>query len=392
MSSADRTFHLIAWKKGLVPKPRLDQALAEARQQGVPLESLLLDRGDIDEATRNRILRTRSRHAQECPICEGMTYLLPGQQLGDVPCEHCGVAPPGSKAAAAAKKSGYYSSGAHVMARIDDLSEPDEEDATATQLGETPEGVDPAASTQLEPVPFGADADPEATQLEGPPPGVGDASTTQLESPPDANATLRMSPDAILALPEEAGGSGDLVLSHRMEPYRFDPEAGTIDGTPCPSFERGAFQFRNVQIEAGAGLVAQGRAPLILMAAGTVEINGSIDLCGQDGATVGAGGAGGRTVQITAAKGLNVDGTILAEGGRGGSATPSTGAGGGGAGGTILLQSFQHMTISGTVSALGGEGPGGQRAGEGRIHLEDAEGAIAITGVVTPSPQLGTVV
>lgn len=103
----------------------------------------------------------------------------------------------------------------------------------------------------------------------------------------------------------------------------------------------------------------------------------------------GAGGAGGGAILIASQKSISVTGRISANGGQGGG--EGAGSGGGGSGGSIFLAA-PTIEITGMVEARGGGEMGDSSnytfAGSpGRIRVEakDYQG----TGVVTPTPSRG---
>lgn len=110
--------------------------------------------------------------------------------------------------------------------------------------------------------------------------------------------------------------------------------------------------------------------------------------------TGATGGAGGGAVRITAGSTMIITGSISAVGGNGGNGNTQSGGGGAGSGGTIHLQSIGAMTISGTFDVLGGtggtgagNGGNGGNGGVGRIFLETLDGAagVDLTGsTITP--------
>lgn len=116
--------------------------------------------------------------------------------------------------------------------------------------------------------------------------------------------------------------------------------------------------------------------------------------------TGSSGGGGGGALRIIAGGDITVDGNIIAQGGQGGGVggvggTPSSGGGGGGSGGAIWLQAAGALLVSGSITALGGAvgtndsgvvGLGGG-GGDGRIRLDDGDGAIVIDpgGIVSPT-------
>ncbi|HBP21402.1 MAG TPA: hypothetical protein DEA08_26895 [Planctomycetes bacterium] len=88
--SADISFRLIAEQKKLLTREQLGEAIRTAREQGVSLESVISEAGHLPPDQFERILRTRERHGRTCKKCGARTYLLPGQNPGNTPCEHCG--------------------------------------------------------------------------------------------------------------------------------------------------------------------------------------------------------------------------------------------------------------------------------------------------------------
>ncbi|MGE0708478.1 MAG: DUF4013 domain-containing protein [Planctomycetota bacterium] len=103
--SADTSFRLIAEQKRLLSRERLAQAAREADQQGISLESVISEAGDLDPESLERVLKTRERHGRTCKGCGERTYLLPGQTPTNTPCEACGgelLATPDDKQRAAA--------------------------------------------------------------------------------------------------------------------------------------------------------------------------------------------------------------------------------------------------------------------------------------------------
>ena len=87
--SSDIAFRVIALQKRLLTKERLDAVMREAQQEGLSLEVILLETGELSQTDLDRILRTRRRHGRKCGGCGKATYLLPGQNEGNTPCEHC---------------------------------------------------------------------------------------------------------------------------------------------------------------------------------------------------------------------------------------------------------------------------------------------------------------
>lgn len=110
-----------------------------------------------------------------------------------------------------------------------------------------------------------------------------------------------------------------------------------------------------------------------------------------------AGGGGGGAIRILSGGNIVVDGSIISNGGAGGgtAAEVSSGGGGGGSGGAIWLQAAGTLTVSatGVINATGGAiginssgflGFGGD-GGNGRVRLDDADGAVTNLGAVSPA-------
>lgn len=89
-SSADVAFRVIALQKKVIDKHRLDVATQEAAERGISLEKVFIDSREVSNADLDRIFRTRRRHGRNCITCWETTYLLPGQNEGNTPCEQCG--------------------------------------------------------------------------------------------------------------------------------------------------------------------------------------------------------------------------------------------------------------------------------------------------------------
>ncbi|MCB0394088.1 MAG: hypothetical protein KDD25_05995 [Bdellovibrionales bacterium] len=111
---------------------------------------------------------------------------------------------------------------------------------------------------------------------------------------------------------------------------------------------------------------------------------GVYDVADADNSNGAGGGAGGGTVYLTAVGDITIaaTGSVLADGGDGGSAGAGLGkggAGGGGAGGSIRILSMGEVTLAGPVTALegnggtsdGGDGGDGAR---GRTWITDSSG------------------
>lgn len=137
-------------------------------------------------------------------------------------------------------------------------------------------------------------------------------------------------------------------------------------------------------------------------------IGGSGGASGGGGETTGGaqvsgstGGGGGGAIHIIAGGNISISGSITANGGNGGGDGASVESGGGaGSGGAIWLQAEGNIVISGTLTATGGtggtngsfgtSGEGGS-GGNGRIRLDDTDGVITGGGSVTPSAQVNSV-
>ena len=115
---------------------------------------------------------------------------------------------------------------------------------------------------------------------------------------------------------------------------------------------------------------------------------------------VHTGGGGGGVVRIISRGDITVTGTISANGGNGASSTSLSGAGGGGSGGAIWLQTAGTLTNNGIIQALGGSGGSstgtpfrggaGGNGGNGLVRLDTLDGTL--TGnATTPAASNGTV-
>lgn len=117
---------------------------------------------------------------------------------------------------------------------------------------------------------------------------------------------------------------------------------------------------------------------------------------GRGGGTGGVGGAGGGALQISAATGITISGTIDAAGGGGSGGSDvsegSGGGGGGGAGGSVLLES-PTVTIAGRLLVAGGAGGQGTTcenacAGPSR-GVDGADGGSVVPAPGSPSLATG---
>jgi len=154
--------------------------------------------------------------------------------------------------------------------------------------------------------------------------------------------------------------------------------------------------------DAGYGGNVTGNAQLVPLAGGSGGAGGGPDT--DDASAVnrgGGGGGGGGAVQIYATGSLTVSGTITAVGGNGGNGTTSgsngSGGGGGGSGGAILLQS-SNVTATGTLTTAGGtagtsgstNGAGGA-GGTGRIRIDGLNSGSTVPGTAG-SKSIGPVI
>jgi uncharacterized protein YceK len=95
---------------------------------------------------------------------------------------------------------------------------------------------------------------------------------------------------------------------------------------------------------------------------------------GGDGTNQGGAGGGGGGVLVLAAKTLTINGTIRANGGNGGNSTTGNTAGGGGGGGGALLVTYNTKTGSGALQANGGTG--GTKTGTGVAGVNGSAGKV----------------
>ena len=138
--------------------------------------------------------------------------------------------------------------------------------------------------------------------------------------------------------------------------------------------------------------------PLVGSAAGGPGGRAFADLLGQlqGGSPGGSGGAGpggggGGAIELGAVGNISVKGSVLANGGIGPDFVPGAnygGSGGGGAGGGILLHG-DGVTLSGLLSAIGGNGAPGGFAGHGNIFFNWGDGGNGGGGEVLIDPGAG---
>ncbi|MEZ6186665.1 MAG: hypothetical protein R3F62_16850 [Planctomycetota bacterium] len=91
-SSANVSFLIIASKRNLLPRTRLERYAREADEQGVDLAEYLVREGVLEPDEVVPIVRARARHGRTCTGCSQITYMLPGDTPGEKACEHCGGA------------------------------------------------------------------------------------------------------------------------------------------------------------------------------------------------------------------------------------------------------------------------------------------------------------
>ena len=139
----------------------------------------------------------------------------------------------------------------------------------------------------------------------------------------------------------------------------------------------------STDVDAGYGGGVTGNAQLVPLAGGSGGGGGAPDL---DIASVhrgGGGGGGGGAVLIYATGSVTLTGTITAQGGNGGNGGDGSG-GGGGSGGAVLIQSGT-VTTTGTLTTAGGTGgtgPAGGAGGSGRIRIDGLASGVNISTIL----------
>lgn len=105
--------------------------------------------------------------------------------------------------------------------------------------------------------------------------------------------------------------------------------------------------------------------------------------CGGGSGGGGGGGGGVLLLQVATGRTIQIDGSLRANGGRGGDGFASTGAGGGGSGGRIrIVAPSGTIIVNDTISAAGGDGgngdfgPTGGGGGGGVIELDATGGSV----------------
>ena len=154
----------------------------------------------------------------------------------------------------------------------------------------------------------------------------------------------------------------------------FDPR--TFNPPLNPAGDR-VYQFTSIYIAAGVTLKLSSKAlsgPVFWLSQGPVQIDGTVDLDGEDGARVpsvpGAGGYPGGAVGNQGYRPEGFIGNIFLVplvGGDGGDGSDSQGGGAGG--GALLIASSASITINGTITANGGASMGGTGGAGGAIRL-----------------------
>jgi len=212
------------------------------------------------------------------------------------------------------------------------------------------------------------------------------------------------------------GLDGDLIVS----------APGVTVYSAVPAGGGSVYNFNTIQVAAGSTLKLSGAVfpgPLYFLAQGAVTVAGTIDLSGQTSTQTtssaqrtvpsipGAGGyAGGAGIlgAIPASAGLGPlggsAGTCFTKGAGGGFSgnqflVPLTGGSGGGGdanlsglgggagGGALLIASSVSITVTGTITAAGGNGSGGGAGGGIRLVAP----AIAGTGTITAAAGAGNI-
>ncbi len=213
----------------------------------------------------------------------------------------------------------------------------------------------------------------------------------------------------------------------------FAPTTHTVLDT---TVNGGVFNFTYVDIPVGVTVTATGPFPLVLRCQGDVNVSGTLDLSGSDGAypTGGAGGpggfAGGDFLQpglgpgtgpvTTGNAGTNASfgtagqacggwaggptygtpGLVPLQGGSGGTGSfggpcpgQSAGSGGGGGGGALSVSAAGDVSITGAIPACGGGGAvcpssgdnyGGGAGSGGAVRIA-TQGTVFLSGVVNLS-------
>jgi len=135
----------------------------------------------------------------------------------------------------------------------------------------------------------------------------------------------------------------------------------------------------------GQGGLVNGNAELVPLSGGSGGGGGAPDQDGPDGHRGGGGGGGGGAILLYATGSISLTGTLTATGGNGGAGTNGSGGGGGGSGGAILLQSAD-VTASGTLTTASGTGgtstgsAAGGAGGDGRIRIDGLASGSSVPG------------
>ncbi|MGH7360637.1 MAG: hypothetical protein ACREJI_03380, partial [Candidatus Methylomirabilales bacterium] len=142
----------------------------------------------------------------------------------------------------------------------------------------------------------------------------------------------------------------------------------------------------STDVDAGYGGDVHGNAQLVPLAGGSGGGGGAPDVDITSAHRGGGGAGGGGAIQIVATGSVTVSGTITAAGGNGGNGYTSggsSGGGGGGSGGAILLQSGT-VTATGTLTTAGGTGgtgAAGGAGGSGRIRIDGLASGTTISTI-----------
>jgi len=170
-----------------------------------------------------------------------------------------------------------------------------------------------------------------------------------------------------------------------FNPRSFNP--------PLNPSEDNVFQFTTIHIGEGVTVKLLSRnlnGPVFWLAQGPVQIDGTIDLSGDDGgAWPSVAGAGGYPGGAPRSPGYSPVGFTLNEflvplvGGSGGSGGETQGGGAGG--GALLIASLTSITINGNIIANGGSSSGGFGGNGGTLRLvapliEGSGGTISAKG------------
>ena len=154
----------------------------------------------------------------------------------------------------------------------------------------------------------------------------------------------------------------------------FDPKALSPPVNPASD---NIFQFTTIYIAPGVNVKLSSKSlsgPVFWLAQGAVEIDGTIDLNGDDGRTgPSMAGAGGYPGGAPRNRGYGPDGfrsnvfLVPLVGGSGGNGGPTQGGGAGG--GAMLIASSSSIAINGTITANGGGSTDGLGGNGGAVRF-----------------------